>query len=77
VLSKGVDNRMCHVLRTGAQMEHRNTLRKKVDGQPEHLCVAAEPCSQFVQLQGSELEVAERVLVQSLSVHVLRATGRW
>jgi hypothetical protein len=33
-----------------------------------HLCGAAQPGPQFVQLHVWELEVAERVLVQGLSV---------
>ena len=67
------------VLRAGAEMEHGKNPRAGVDGQPqpEHLFVAAQPGSQLVQLEVRELEVAERVLVQGLCVHGLRATARW
>ncbi len=53
------------VLRAGTQMEDGKKLRAGVDGQPEpeHLGTAAEPCSQFIQLQVRETEVAEIVLV--------------
>jgi len=49
-------------------MEDRNNFRKGVDGQPEpeHLCRAAEACSQFVQLEVWELEMAEGAFVQDL-----------
>ncbi len=61
---------MCHVLRAGAQMEHRNNLRERVDGQPEpqHLCGAAQPCAQFIQLQVWEVQMAEEALVHGLRV---------
>ena len=52
---------MRHVLRAGAEMEDGKKLRARVDSQPqpEHLCGAAQPCSQFVQLEVWELEMAE------------------
>ena len=61
---------MRHVLRTGTQMEHGKNLRKGIDGQPEpeHVCGAAQPGAQFVQLQMWEPEVAEGALVQGLCV---------
>ncbi len=67
---QGVNNHMRHVLRARTQVEDRNGLCQGVDGQPQpqHLRGAAEPCSQFIQLQVRELEVEERVLMQRLSV---------
>src|SRR5262249_45292099 len=69
-LSESVDERMCHVLRAGTEFKHRKKLRARIDGQPEpeHLCVAAHPAAQFVQLHVWELEMAEIVFVQHLSV---------
>jgi hypothetical protein len=69
-LSQGVNNHMRHVLRARTQVEDRNGLRQGIgcQPQPQHLRGAAEPCSQFIQLQVRELEVEERVLVQRLSV---------
>ena len=56
---------MRHVLRAGAEMEDGKNLRAGVDGQPQpqDLFGAAQPGSQFVQLEMRELEIAERVLV--------------
>jgi hypothetical protein len=34
-LTERVDEQMRHVLRAGTQMEHRENLRERVDGQPE------------------------------------------
>ena len=67
---------MCHVLGAGTQMEHGKNLRAGIDGQPEpeHLCGAAQPGSQFVQLEVRELEMAEGALVQGLCV--LASTGQ-
>jgi hypothetical protein len=41
-------------------MEHGKKLGAGIDGQPQpkHLCGAAEPCPQFVQLKVREPEVA-------------------
>jgi len=52
------------------QSEHRQNLGEGIDGepQPEHRCGAAQPGSQFIQLNVWELEVAEIVLVQRLSM---------
>ena len=49
-LPQGVDDGMCCVLCTGTQMEDGNDLCKGVDGQPEpeHVCGAAQSCSQLV-----------------------------
>jgi len=49
-------------------MEHGKNLREGIDGQPEHLCGAAQPCAQFVQLEVREPQIAERALVQGLCV---------
>jgi len=59
---------MRHVLRAGAEMEDGKNLRAGVDGQPQpqHLFVAAQPGSQFIQLEVRELEIAEGALVQGL-----------
>ncbi len=53
---------MRHVLRAGAEMEDGKNLRAGVDGQPqpENLFVAAQPGSQFIQLEVRELEIARR-----------------
>ena len=61
---------MCHVLDAGTEMEHGHKLRERIDGQPEpdHLCGAAQPGSQFVQLKMWEPEVAEGALVQGLCI---------
>jgi hypothetical protein len=51
-LSQGVDDPMGRVLRAGTQMEHGQKFGAGVDGQPEpkHLCGAAQPGAQFIQL---------------------------
>jgi hypothetical protein len=56
------------ILRAGAQIEHGKNLPERIDSQPEpdHLCGAAQPGLQFVQLQMGEPEVAEGALVQGL-----------
>ena len=61
---------MGHVLCAGTQLEHRQNLRARINRQPqpEDLFSAAEPCSQFVQLNVWEVEMAEGPLVQRLSV---------
>ena len=69
-MSQGVDDPVRGVLRAGAEMEHRKNLGAGVDGQPdpEHVCGVAQPCSQFVQLEVWKVEMAERVLMQPLSM---------
>jgi hypothetical protein len=44
--------------------------RAGVDDEPEpqHVLATPQPCSQFIQLEMRELEVAERVLVQRLGM---------
>ncbi len=63
-----MDNRRCHVLRARTELEDGKKLGARVDGQPEpeHLCGAAEPRAQFVQLQVREVEMAEGALVQGM-----------
>ncbi len=64
---------MRHVLCAGAELKHGKDLREGINGQPQpqHLCGAAEPRAQFVQLDMGDLEIAEAVLVQGLSVRAL------
>ena len=68
--SQGVDEYVRGVLCARAQMEHRHNLGARIDRQPdpEHLAGAAQPRSQFVQLQVREVQVAEAALMQELSV---------
>jgi len=75
-LSQGVDDSMRRVLRAGSQLEYGNNLREGVDCQPEpeHLSGAAQPGSQFVQLEVRDLEEAKEALMQSLSVYA--STGQ-
>jgi hypothetical protein len=64
--SQGMDEAMGHVLCSGTQMQDRKNLRAGVDGepQPEHVLRAAQPGSQFIQLEMWELQMAEGPLVQ-------------
>src|SRR5215472_16616164 len=59
---------MRHVLRTGAEMKDGKNLRARVDGQPQpdDLFVAAQPGSQFIQLEVREVEIAEGALVEGV-----------
>jgi hypothetical protein len=59
---------MCHVLCSRTQMEDRKNLRAGIDGQPQpqDLCGAAQPRSQFIQLEVGEPQMAEAALVQGL-----------
>ena len=61
---------MGHVLRAGTQLEDGKNFGEGIDGQPEpeHLCGAAQPGAQFVQLEVREPEMAEEALVQGLGV---------
>ena len=63
-----MNDRMRRKLRAGSYMENRKDFREGVDGQPEpkHLPLATQPCSEFVQLQMWELELAEGAVVQDL-----------
>ncbi len=49
-LSQGVDDHVRRILRAGTQMEHRENLCARIDGQPEpeYVCRAAQSGSQFV-----------------------------
>ena len=78
-VSQRMDDCMRHALRAGTQMENRNDLCEGIDGQPEpeHLLVAAQPGTQFIQLQVRELEVVEAAPMQDLCVLESRATPRW
>jgi hypothetical protein len=69
-LSQGVNDPMRRVLRARTQKEHRKNLGAGVDGQPEpeHLCGAAQPGAEFIQLQMREVQGAEIVFVQRLSM---------
>ena len=70
---------MSHVLCAGTELKHGKNLRARVHGQPqpENLFSAAQPGSQFVQLYVWEQEVAERVLVQGLSVLASTSQKGW
>jgi hypothetical protein len=65
-----MDDRVCHVLRAGTQIEDRKNLRSWVDGQPEpqNLFGSAQSGAQFVQLQVREVQMAEEALVQGVCV---------
>jgi hypothetical protein len=65
------------VLRAGAQMEDGKKLGARVDDQPEHLFGAAQPGSQFIQLQVRELEMAEAALVQGWRVRARTGQKGW
>ena len=69
-LSQTVDDRMCHVLRSGTQLEHRQKLGAGIDGQPEpqNLLGAAQPGAQLVQLHVRQVQLAEETLVQGVRV---------
>ena len=70
MLSQGVDEQVRSMLGPWTQMEHRNKLGTRIDGQPEpqHLFSAAQPGAQFVQLQMRDMQGAEAALVQGLCV---------
>ena len=65
MLSQGMNDAMGHVLGARTELEHGKNFRTGVDGQPEpqHLHMAAEPGSQFIQLKMREVEMAEEALV--------------
>jgi hypothetical protein len=69
-----VDKQVGHVLRAGAELEHRQNLGASIDGQPQpqYLRMAAEPGSQLVQLQLRELEMAEIVFMQGVRMLTAR-----
>jgi hypothetical protein len=61
---------MGHVLGAGTQLEDGQKLGAGIDDQPQplHLPLAAQPRSQFVQLEVREPQMAEEALVQGLCV---------
>ena len=67
------------MLCAGTQMEHGKKLRAGIDGQPQpqHLLVAAQPGSQFIQLEVREPEIAEEALVQGLCVLASTSQKGW
>ena len=69
-MPQGVDEQVRCMLCAGTKVEDGNDLREGVDGQPEpqHVCGAAQPGAQFVQLQVRELEVGEAAPMQDLRV---------
>jgi len=78
-LSQGMDDPLCHVLGAGTELKHGKNLGARVESQPEpeHLCSAAEPGTQFVQWEVREVEMAKGPLVQGWCVHGLLGTTRW
>jgi hypothetical protein len=59
-------------------MKHGNKLREGVNCQPEpeHVCGAAQPCAQLVQLEVREPEMTEGTLVQGLRMLESRESER-
>src|SRR5262245_36931631 len=58
------------VLRSRAELKHRDSLGEGIDGQPEpeDLSGTAQPGAEFVQLEMRDVEAAEAVLMEELSV---------
>jgi hypothetical protein len=75
-LTQRVDHGMGRVLCAETQMEDGKNLRTGVDRQPQpqDVCIAAQPGTQFVQLDIRKLEVAEKVLMEGLCM--LPCTGQ-
>ncbi len=69
-LSEGMDHGVGCVLRARTELKDGKNLRRGVDDQPhpEDLCGAAEPGSNFVQLQMRDVQVAEAALMEDFSV---------
>jgi hypothetical protein len=63
-----MDDTMGHVLCSGTQMEDGKNLVAGIYRQPDHVLRAAQPGSQFIQLEVWELQKAEGPLVQRLSM---------
>jgi len=78
-LSQGVDHPMSHVLGAGTELKHGKKLGARVESQPEpeHLCSAAEPGTQFVQLEVREVEMEEEALVQRVRVYIWTSEKGW
>jgi hypothetical protein len=53
-----VDELLSHLVRPRIQLEHRNALGERINGhpKPEHLRVAAQECSQFIQVQDLQMQ---------------------
>jgi hypothetical protein len=70
LLAQAVDEQLRHLVRSRAQLEHRNTLGERIDGdpEPEDLRVAAQPRAQFIELQMRKSELAEGAFMQALSL---------
>jgi len=77
-LSQGMNDAMGHVLGARTELEHGKNFRTGVDDQPQpqHLRMAAEPGSQFIQLEIGKLEMTENVVVQGLSMSPREST-KW
>ena len=69
-LSQRMDDAMGQVLYSGTQMEGGKNLAAGINRQPEpdHVLRAAQPGSQFIQLEVWELQKAEGPLVQRPSI---------
>ncbi len=61
---------MRRVLRAWTELEHRQNLGARVDRhpQPEHVVRAAQPGSQFIQLEVREVQMGEVAHVQGVCV---------
>ena len=78
-LSQRVDEQVRRLLSAGTQMQHRQNLSARIDGQPqpEHLGGAAEPCANFIQLQVRNVQVAEAALMEDLSMLACSSEKGW
>ncbi len=70
LISQVVDELLSHLVRPRTQLEHRNARGEWINGhpEPEHLRVAAQACSQFIQLEMWEHKVAEGALMHRLGM---------
>jgi hypothetical protein len=71
LIAQAVDEQLSHQVCPRAQLERRNALGEGIDGHPEpqDLRVAAQACSQFIQLQVRDLEMARcGALMQGLGM---------
>ncbi len=77
-LSERVDEQMCHVLRAGTQLEDGQKLGAGINRQPEplHLRMAAQPGSQFIQLEVRQVQMGEEALMQPLSMRARASQPR-
>jgi hypothetical protein len=67
-LSQEMDDLMGRVLCARTQRENGKKLGARIDDQPQHLGGASQSGSNFVQLQVRDMQVAEGVLMEELSV---------